>query len=281
VTEYNRLYLRTLLLALACSAGLVGIGWVGDVLDVGPGLVPIWDPEGRGYWLVSLTFVVICGFLYHTFDRELDRSDSTGALVNGQIDSVGDFPTRWILPTVSVLGVVLFLGVYRGFTAVSTGALVAFVALLAGPISRHLMHDRREQILERARLVHTLVVHGIAFLALSMIYINKVRSLFSATAVMVVGILLLLALSEGEDRLFSRRLVYAIIGGIMLGQITWALNYWRATGLTGGAILLIFFYLAGGLILTHLRRGVLPRDVLEYGSVTALAFSIIVYAATR
>jgi hypothetical protein len=278
MTEYHRLYLRSLLLALICAAGLIGIGWVGDVLNVGPGLVPIWDPDGRGYWLIGLAFVVMCGFLYQTFDRDLP--EPAGALADPLVDTdnASELPTRWVLPTLVVLGVVLFLGVYRGTTAVAAGALMAFVALLAGAISRHLMFDVREQIQERARLVYTLAVHGVAFLVLAMIYINKVRSLFSATAVLVVGVLLLLALSEGEDRLFGRRLVYAITGGIMLGQATWALNYWRATGLTGGAVLLIFFYLVGGLILTHLRRGVLPRDVIEYGAVTTLAFAIVVYA---
>jgi cytochrome d ubiquinol oxidase subunit I len=67
------------------------------------------------------------------------------------------------------------------------------------------------------------------------IYIHKVRSVFSATAVLLMGVLLLLALTEGEDRLLQRRLVYALVGGLMLGQVTWCLNYWQATGWTGVA----------------------------------------------
>ena len=67
----------------------------------------------------------------------------------------------------------------------------------------------------------------------------------------------------------------------MLGEITWVLNYWRATGWTGGAALLIFFYLIAGLILNQLRGGVSSRDLAEYGGVSAVAFAIVAVAVLR
>jgi hypothetical protein len=90
--------------------------------------------------------------------------------------------------------------------------------------------------------------------------------------------LLLLQLTEGEDTIFGRRLVYALIGGLLLGQVTWVLNYWKATGWTGGAALLVFFYFAGGLILSELREGVRVREIVEYGAIGALAFGIVVFS---
>lgn len=270
------LYIRSILMALLVSVAVAGLGWFGDELNVGPGLVPIWDPDGRGYWLAGLALVLVVGTLYQWVDRELPQHPETRS---GAPTVNGPGPTlRWVLPAVTVLSVVLFLGVYRGTTAISSGALIAFGGLLAGTISRHLMMDSVERVRERARLVYTLVVHGVAFLGLAMIYINKVRSLFSASAVLLIGVLLFIALTEGEDELFNRRLVYALVGGIMLGQVTWGLNYWQAAGWTGGAVLLIFFYLYGGLILTHLRRSVDFRDVAEYASVALIAFAIVVYS---
>lgn len=269
------LYIRSLALALVIAAAVAALGWFGDELNVGPGLVPIWDEDGRGYWLAGVALVLAVGTMFQWVDRELPRNPSGDA--ESRAGSTGP-QLRWVLPSMTALSVVLFLGVYRGTTAIAAGALIAFGALLAGTIARHLMMDRDDQARERARLVFTLVVHGIAFLALAMIYINKVRSLFSATAVLLVGVLLLLALTEGEDELFNRRLVYALVGGIMLGQVTWGLNYWQAAGWTGGAVLLIFFYLYGGLILTHLRRSVDFRDVAEYGTVACIAFGIVVYS---
>jgi len=62
---------------------------------------------------------------------------------------------------------------------------------------------------------------------------------------------------------------------MILGEITWALNYWPLTGWTGGAILLIAFYLIAGLILAQVRAGLRRRDILEYGSIAAVAFAIV------
>jgi lysylphosphatidylglycerol synthetase-like protein (DUF2156 family) len=274
MTQYRWLYLRLVALALGSATVVAVLGWLGDRLNVGPGTVPIWDPDGRAYWMTGLAIVMVVAAVYQRFDRDLDLTEGRRPASG----SGGEIPVRWILPATTVLSIVLFLGVYRGMTAISAGALLVFSGLLAGTASRHLMLQPDEQMRERARLVYTLVVHGVTFMAMAMIYINKVRSLFSATAVMIVAILLFIALTEGEDELFNRRLAYALVGGVMLGQVTWGLNYWQAAGWTGGAVLLIFFYLFGGLVLTHLRRGVNVRDVAEYGGVSIVAFGIVVYS---
>ncbi len=270
-------YFRIVALALVCAGLVAGIGWLGDELNVGPGHVPIWDPDGRGFWIAGFVLVLIVAAAYHRLDG-VPQTESRGdqSFIDGKY--AAELPIRWILPAGTVLSAVLLLGVYRGLTAISIAVVITLVGLLTGTVSRYLMISGQDAVRERARVVYTLVVHGVAFLSLSMIYIHKVRSLFSATAVLIVGVLLLLALTDGEDELFNRRLVYALVGGIMLGQVTWGLNYWQAAGWTGGAVLLVFFYLFGGLILTHLRRSVQPRDVLEYGSVSAVAFGIVVYS---
>ena len=275
--EYRWLYLRSVALALVFSGLVAGLGWLGDELNVGPGLVPIWDPEGRSYWIVGLSLVGIAAIVY----RLVDNAPAHGDLGAGALEpslNAGEFVTNWILPALVVSSGVLLLGVYRGTTAIATAALITFIGLLFGPISRHLMMVAGLAGRERARVMFTLIVHGLAFIILAMIYVHKVRSLFSATAVFIAAVLLLLALSEGEDELFNRRLVYALVGGLMLGQVTWGLNYWQATGWTGGAVLLICFYLYGGIILTHLRQSVHVRDVIEYGAVSVIAFGIVIYS---
>jgi hypothetical protein len=279
LTDVGTMYLRTFILAFVFALLVAGIGWLGDELNVGPGLVPIWDPDGRGYWVAALVLVGVAGLNYYLIDRPLEprradepRNQSSPSAVSGALE------TNWIVPTMVVLSGVMILGVYRGTTAMIIASLVTFIGLILGPISRQMMMFAGEVGRERARVIFTLLVHGMAFLTLAMVYIHKVRSIFSATAVMIIGLLLFLALTEGEDDLFIRRLVYALVGGIMLGQVTWGLNYWQATGWTGGAVLLVCFYLFGGLILTHLRRGLWPRDVVEYGAVSIIALGIVVYS---
>ena len=274
---YGWLVIRSVLLALVFAGLVAGVGWLGDQLEVGPGRVPIWDADGRSFWLAGLLLVGIAGVTYRLFDNPPEAQYPVeGALEPSY--SAGEIATNWVFPSLVVLSAVSLLGVYRGTTAIAFGALIALVGLTAGPVTRHLMMIAGETGRERARIIFTLLVHGVAFLTLAMIYIHKVRSIFSATAVLIVGILLLIALTEGEDHVFVRRLVYALVGGLMLGQVTWGLNYWQATGWTGGAVLLVCFYLFGGIILTHLRRGVETRDVVEYGAVSMVAFGIVVYS---
>jgi hypothetical protein len=275
--QYRWLYLRTLGLALVFTGCVAGLGWLGDELNVGPGLVPIWDPDGRVYWLAGFGTVLVVAVVYRWLDQTPVKR-GRGSRTYYPLAHADEYATNWILPALVVLSTVLLLGVYRGLTPLVAAALLTFLGLLIGPICRHIMTVDGERGRETARVLFTLIVHGVAFLALAMIYIHKVRSMFSATAVLIVGVLLLLALSEGEAEFFSRRLVYALVGGIMLGQVTWALNYWQATGWTGGAVLLVCFYFLGGIILTQLRRGVEPRDVVEYSAVSAVALAIVVYS---
>jgi hypothetical protein len=47
---------------------------------------------------------------------------------------------------------------------------------------------------------------------------------------------------------------------VILGEITWALNYWPLTGWTGGAVLLIAFYLVAGLLLAQCAKVSPPRS---------------------
>lgn len=279
--EHRATYLRAILLSLTSAALLAPLGVWSDRLRVGPGSVPIYDPQGRAYWLVGLGLALLSGLLFQVLDRETNFALETAAARRVRYEPASELPTAWIFPAVSTFAVVMLLGVYHGATMTAGAALGTFLVLAAGAIARHFLYDADELSRERARGVYTVLIHAVAFVALSMVYINKIRSLFSATTVLIVTVLLLLQLTDGEDALFSRRFVYALVGGVMLGQATWVLNYWKATGWTGGAALLIFFYLAAGLIAAELRHGVRSRDIAEYGGIGGVAFAIVVYAVLR
>lgn len=274
-------YVRALLLSLTTACLLVPLGWWARRIEVGPGWVPIYDPQGRSYWLAGFAVVILVAILFQVFDRDMDYALSTAEARKVRYEPASELPTGWIFPMATTAGVVMLFGVYHGVTAIAGIPVGTAAVLTAGTITRRFLFDPDPLVRQRARGIYTLLIHGVAFLVLSMIYINKVRSLFSATAVLFFGVLLLLQVTEGEDALFGRRLVYALVGGVMLGQITWVLNYWKATGWTGGAALLIFFYLAAGLIAAQLRRGVAARDVAEYGGIAAVAFGIVVYSILR
>lgn len=274
-------YHRAILLGLLTAAALVPIGlWARD-LNIGPGTVPIYDPQGRAFWLVGLLLALASGLLAQFRDPVTSYALSTAEARELRYEPASELPTAWIFPAVTTFAIVMLLAVYHSLTAIIGIALGSFALLVAGAITRHHLFDVDDVARQRARGIYTILIHVVAFLSLSMVYINKVRSLFSATAVLLFAALLLLQLTEGEDALFARRLVYALVGGVMLGQATWVLNYWRATGWTGGAALLIFFYFAAGLIAAEVRRGAGRRDVIEFGGIGAVALGIIAYSVLR
>ena len=101
------------------------------------------------------------------------------------------------------------------------------------------------------------------------------RSIVSATEVMLVSGLLALELLRGSERPTVLVALYAGITGLVLGQATWALNYWRLDSLTGGLVLMIGFYNVVGLAQHGLQGRIRRRVVLEYGLITVAALALI------
>jgi hypothetical protein len=123
----------------------------------------------------------------------------------------------------------------------------------------------------------TVLTHASAFFLLTMIYSNKWRSMYSATAIALATMLMLLQLTDGEEIAWLRRLLYALIGGLLIGEMTWVLNYWAASGWTGGAMLLVLFYVIASLTVHTIRNNLGRRELIEYLAVGAVAFAIVTY----
>ena len=273
--------LRVTLLGLASGLLLAGLGALAQRVDPPLGQVPLIDAAGRSFWIPGLALVIACGVAYQLADRTGLAARLTAEARGVRYEPYPDLPLAWILPFTTATGGVLLLSVYHSSTAIAAISLGMFLFLLAGMGARHYLYDADERTRGYARVVHTLVIHGVALVTLSVIYIHKLRSLYSGTAVFLIAGLLLLQLTEAEDVPLDRRVLYAVVGGLVLGEITWVLNYWRATGWLGGAVLLVFFYLLAGIVLVRMQREVQTRDVLEYGVVAAAAFAVLVWATLR
>jgi hypothetical protein len=127
----------------------------------------------------------------------------------------------------------------------------------------------------RARLGLNALTYAAALMLFLVVYRTRVRSLVSATEVMVVSGLLALELLRGSGRPTVLVALYAGITGLVLGQATWALNYWRLDSLTGGLVLMIGFYNAVGLAQHGLQGRIRRRVLLEYGLITVAALALI------
>ena len=269
--EHQAAYRRALMLSLSAAAALVALAAWASTRTVPTGTILLFDPAHFAFWLVGIALAVVAGVIVGRFALRA-RPDEAGLAPRLAAPAL---PTTGLLPAVAVFGAVLLISIYHN------ALLILIAPLLFGPllgavlIARYHLEDESGQARRTARTAHVLLTHGVAFLVLATIYINKVRSLLSATAVAVIVCLLLVQIADGERFPAERRLIYGLVGGIILGEITWALNYWPLTGWTGGAILLIAFYLIAGLILAQVRAGLRRRDIFEYGIIAAVAFAIV------
>jgi hypothetical protein len=127
----------------------------------------------------------------------------------------------------------------------------------------------------RARLGTNVLTYAIALLLFLVVYRTRARSIVSATEVLVVSSLLALELLRGSERPMLLVALYAGITGLILGQATWALNYWRLDSLTGGLVLLVLFYDIVGLGQNALQGRIRRRVILEYGLITIAAMALI------
>lgn len=121
-----------------------------------------------------------------------------------------------------------------------------------------------------ARLALSLLTYGVTLAAFALIYHSRTRSLVTATAAAVVSGLMALSLLRETDRPLRRTALYAGLAGLVMGQSTWALNYWRIHALTGGVLLLLFFYVVTGVAQQHLQGSLTRRVLVEFLAVATI-----------
>jgi hypothetical protein len=131
----------------------------------------------------------------------------------------------------------------------------------------------------------TTLIQLTALIVLTLIYEARIRSLLSATAVSLVAILLAGRLFWITASQIPRAFRYAGIVGLIMGQVTWGLNYWRLSSIQGGLILWLVFYVVVGLVQQFLqgqlddgRSG--RRILLEYGGVAIVTLLLITLIAS-
>ena len=129
----------------------------------------------------------------------------------------------------------------------------------------------------RARFVLDALAYGAALLLFLFVYQTRTRSLLSGTLVAMTATLLAIEILRTSTPKTSQVLIYGAVVGLLLGQITWALNYWPLLpGLTGGLLLLLSFYLAVGIAQQSLQERLTRRVLVEFAIFGALALGLIV-----
>jgi hypothetical protein len=192
--------------------------------------------------------------------------------------------TLWILPGLLVwaagLALVLWrpddLFLARGLPLL--GALLVGLSVFAQDREIAAASDTAEPTALPKQLL-SLLTYLAAFGLFTLVYQIKERSLISATTTALVAALLSLVLLRQAGAARSRTILYGVLIGLSMGEVTWALNYWVVRELVGGAVLLLVYYVLVGLIEIVLRGELNRRLLAEYLGVGVVGFLFILSTA--
>ena len=192
--------------------------------------------------------------------------------------------TLWILPSVLIWAAGLALVLWRpddqflGRGLPLLGALLVGQSIFAQDREVAVASDAAEPATLPKQLL-SLLTYLAAFGLFTLVYQIKERSLISATTTAFVAGLLSLVLLRASGAARHRTITFALLIGIGMGEVTWALNYWVVRELVGGAVLLLIYYVTVGLIEIVLRAELTRRLVAEYLGVGIVGFLLILSTA--
>jgi hypothetical protein len=200
-------------------------------------------------------------------------------------------PLEAVVPALLVGGFTLFVQLFD--SGVLQTLILILAALSFAAVYWAQLHalDIRDRFFSLSQAVLNIISHLCAFLLFATIYSLKTRSLISASAVALVTFLLVYEmLSRDVDwhralelPVEGRRLtvqVLSLVCGLVLGELTWGLNYWAAlTTLVGGAFLLVAFYVTYGLASHYLDHKLDKQTVLEFGLVAFVGIAAVFVSA--
>jgi hypothetical protein len=193
---------------------------------------------------------------------------------------VGRFPERpiylsWILP-----GAMAGLAAYLLSRAPTWGIWVGGLILMAVGISlaiaaEYVAFSPDAPGYSMARLTLNMLAYLLSFVLFTIIYQTRSRSLITATTTTFIALLLALDLLSVADAPLRRILLFTGVVGLVIGESTWALNYWRISTWVGGVFLLSEFYILVNLAHQHLLERLSTSILLEFGVVILVVLIIV------
>ncbi|MHB1296766.1 MAG: DUF5656 family protein [Anaerolineae bacterium] len=180
--------------------------------------------------------------------------------------------TFWVLPCVVTLASMLVLGdlSWWGYQVVLIGLTGVALGLVMVAQYRSIdAHDPRHRL---ARLALNGAVYVAALVVFVSLYGSRQRSIVSATGILIASGLLAIELYRSSPQASLRQVwLFATLTALLMGELTWALNYSSVDARIGGAFLLLVFYLLSGLVQQHLWQRLTRHAWIEYAVVCAVA----------
>lgn len=182
------------------------------------------------------------------------------------------------LPALFVLGSGLFIdhaieGYGRQPSAIVAGVAVALVAF-----GEYQTVDFDGRLFGRFRVLMAVVTYVTAFAFFTVIYSRDFDLIFAGLFIAGVSALLAMELFRESQLLGLSSLLVSLAIGVTLGEFRLALYFYPLDGLLAGALLLIAFYLATGIVHHILDRDLDLATAAEYVVVTLGASAAVIVA---
>jgi len=227
--------------------------------------IPMTQTTGSLFWGLSILAIILVGVASQYAEGAAIRvAESLGQ----EPARRNQLPSAWAVPAASMATALLLVATYHNKVMLIAGPAIAFLGVAGGLFARDLLEDTMEGAERTAALIHTIVIHAIAFLGLSAVYMNKMSGWYGGPMVFLLTAVLMFEHLERAGLPDGLRLLYSSLsGGVMILALL-AVNWWPTYGWTGGAALLLCFFVLAGLgSVRGERQSLRDRDLIEYGAV--------------
>lgn len=175
----------------------------------------------------------------------------------------------WILPGLATLLAAILLPQAPDRIYTLAGLATMGILLLLIITAEYCTVDPAAPGYKAAQLGLNFVAYLVALVLFGLIHGSEANELPSALAALAGSSLLALDLLHGAQQGLGRTSLYAVIVGLIMGEIVWALSYSNINSSTAGIFLVLTFYLITGLSRQALI-GLLSRRILIEFAVVAL-----------
>ncbi len=227
--------------------------------------IPMTQTTGSLFWGLSILAIILVGVASQYAEGAAIRvAESLGQ----EPARRNQLPSAWAVPAASMATALLLVATYHNKVMLIAGPAIAFLGVAGGLFARDLLEDTMEGAERTAALIHTIVIHAIAFLGLSAVYMNKMSGWYGGPIVFLLTAVLMFEHLERAGLPDGLRLLYSSLsGGVMILALL-AVNWWPTYGWTGGAALLLCIFVLAGLgSVRGERQSLRDRDLIEYGAV--------------
>jgi hypothetical protein len=197
---------------------------------------------------------------------------------------LAEYPGRpiyvaWILPSIMAGLSAHLLAHIHTWPMWIGGLLLAGVSISLVISAEYTAISPKDPGYPAARLALNMLAYLLAFTLFAIIYHTRTRSLVTATLMMLAAVLLALDLLSVAETQFRRVLVFAGIVALIVGESTWAMNYWQISAWAGGLFLLLVFYLTANVAHQYLLERLSTSALVEFAVVAIIVLVIILVRA--